>query len=422
MSEARSESFRILLRMELGDAWASPLLKGARLSNENETEFCAFLVKTAQEHLLTIDYNVSLYLKKPLKALEPKVIVILRLGAAQLLYAGGVPVSAAVNESVRLAKKNGCGWAAGIINAVLRRVAENGLRLPDESAPDHVSVKYSLGQGALRAFSYSFDEKTLCEVLDCFNDGDPPVIYIRKNTLRDEELTLDCSPTGLDGCFILKDRHFAASEDHRKGLFHVQDLSSQMACRVLDPKPGTVVADVCAAPGGKTATIAQLMDDSGEIIACDVHEHRLKLIKDNLSRLGISSVKVMKRDAAEGNLPMCDSILCDVPCSGLGVIRRKPEIRYKSADDIAGLPGVQLKILTNSARYLKPGGRLVYSTCTLNKKENGDVVREFLKNSPDFSLVPFTDPVDGSTTGGMLTVLPSMHNSDGFFIACLRKS
>ncbi len=422
MDPARSAAFKILLKTELDRAWSGPLMRELKLTDQKDSDFCRFIIKTVQERLLTLDYNISLYLNKPIKNLSPKVLTVFRIGAAQLLYSESIPPSAAVNESVILAKNNGCGFASGLINAVLRKIAINGIRFPEITDLNYNSIKYSVSRDVFDTLYESYKENTE-SVLSFLTSGKPSVLYLRKNTLISGNLSVNHSETPIKNCYVLNNKSgFTESSDFRRGAFHIQDLSSQIACAVLDPKPDETVADVCSAPGGKTATLAQMMNNSGRIFAFDIYEHKINLINENLNRLGITIVNTAIRDASEGcDLPLCDKIICDVPCSGLGVIRKKPEIRYKKFEEINSLPAMQFKILERSSSFLKSGGSLVYSTCTLNRKENHDVVHRFLQLHPEFFLYPIDPFFKGQRDNEMLTVLPYDYDSDGFFIALLKK-
>ena len=210
---------------------------------------------------------------------------------------------------------------------------------------------------------------------------------------------------------------------YSEGLFHIQDISSQICCEILSPKPNETVLDVCAAPGGKSFTLAEIMNNQGKIIACDLYKQRVKLIKDGAERMGINIIETRINDAAvfSDKIEKADRVLCDVPCSGLGVIRRKPEIKYKNPKDFDDLKDVQRRILETSSTYLKRGGVLVYSTCTLSKAENDDIIDWFLQRHPDFekgSINGISNIKDGEYK---VTVTPRMFNSDGFFIAKLVK-
>ncbi len=206
----------------------------------------------------------------------------------------------------------------------------------------------------------------------------------------------------------------------QNGMFHVQDLSSQLCCAILAPQAGETVLDLCAAPGGKSFTIAERMENTGRVLAFDLHEHRAELIRSGAQRLGLTCIEARTGDASgfDPEMPQADRILCDVPCSGLGVIRRKPEIKYKPLSEFAALPELQYAILENAARYLKTGGTLVYSTCTILKAENEDVVKRFLASHPEFELVPLTE---FGFSEGCATFSVLYDNCDGFFAARMRK-
>ena len=209
-----------------------------------------------------------------------------------------------------------------------------------------------------------------------------------------------------------------------EGVVTIQDTASAVCVELLDPQPGTLVLDCCAAPGGKTFYIAERMHNQGTVISCDIYEHKLEKIQAGAHRLGLPIVQPTLQDAAQPRtewVGMGDSVLCDVPCSGMGIIRKKPEIRYKDADEIQNLPEIQKNILENCSNYVKPGGTLVYSTCTILERENQAVVQEFLQQHPEFEAVPIEHPVFGTSENGMITLLPSIHDTDGFFIAKLRR-
>lgn len=426
MTDARTAAFHTLCKIERDNSYSNLLLSetpGASVMSKNDRVLYHRLVKTVLERKITVDYNLSLYLSQPLKKLKPQVLTILRMGTCQLLFMDKIPASAAINESVKLAKKNGCSFASGLVNAVLRKVSVNGLRLPDENKDDYLSVKYSFPPYICNRFTDYFGKENAEKIMASSLDNS--AIYIRKNTLKSEELSLECEKTSFpDDCYVLKNPgNIAETEDFTKGLFHVQDLSSQLCCRVLSPVRGETVIDVCSAPGGKTMTMAQFMENEGRIISCDIHEHKLKLINDTAERLGISIVETMLRDGTdkETQMPVADRILCDVPCSGFGVTGKKPEIRYKSEEEIATLPDLQLEILLNSCRFLKKGGKLVYSTCTLLPEENAHVCNAFLEKQKNFRAVHIDDEIKGFRDGEFLTVMPHDYDCDGFFIAAFER-
>lgn len=428
MTDARQTAFHALSKMERDNAYSNLLLPEIAAAEElsrRDMLLAYRIVKTVLERKITIDYNLSLYLTQPLKKLKPQVLTILRMGAGQLLFMDKIPASAAINESVKLSKKNGCAFASGLINAVLRKVSVNGLALPEKDDEiKFLSIKYSFPEYICKKFVSYFGTETAEKIMaSSLGDGN---IYIRKNSLKDDNFSFECEKTDFpDNCYVIKNvGDIAQLPDFKNGFFHVQDLSSQLCCRVLSPKKGETVIDICSAPGGKTMTIAQMMENSGKIISCDIHEHKLKLINDTAKRLGIDIVETRLRDGADENavLPDADKILCDVPCSGFGVTGKKPEIKYKNQEEIATLPDLQLEILLNSSKYLKKGGKMVYSTCTLLPEENVEVCRKFLKEKINFKPVHIEDEIKGKRDGEGITVLPFDYDCDGFFIAAFERT
>lgn len=427
MLDARSAAFRLLSKIEKDHAYSNLLLAeepGDGVLSPRDRLLMHRLVKTTLERRRTLDYNIALYLTQPLKKLKPQVLTILRMGACQLFFMDKIPPSAAVNESVRLAKQNGCAFASGLVNAVLRKMQQNGLQLPDKT--DKVafcSVKYSFPPYICQKFFDYYGEETAEKIMASSLGGSS--VTVRKNTLKDESLHLECEQSAfLENCYRLQNPgNLAELPDFQNGLFHVQDFASQLCCHILSPQKGETVLDVCAAPGGKSMTLAQLMENEGRLLSCDLYEHKVKLIADTAKRLGITIIEPILRDAAdsEKELPMADRILCDVPCSGFGVTGKKPEIKEKTQEEIATLPTLQMQILENSCRFLKKGGRLVYSTCTLLPEENAFLCRKFLEKHPEFTAVKIDEEIKGFRDGETLTVLPFDYDCDGFFIAAFER-
>ncbi len=428
MTDARQTAFHALSKMERDNAYSNlllPEIAAAEDLSRRDMLLAYRIVKTVLERKITIDYNLSLYLTQPLKKLKPQVLTILRMGASQLLFMDKIPPSAAINESVKLSKKNGCAFASGLINAVLRKISVKGLTLPEnDGSVKLLSIKYSFPEYICEKFVDYFGKET-AERIMASSLGDSN-IYIRKNTLKDENFTFEYDKADFpENCYVIKNTgDIAQLPEFKDGLFHVQDLSSQLCCHVLSPEKGETVIDVCSAPGGKTMTMAQMMENDGKIISCDIHEHKLKLINDTAKRLGIDIVEAHLRDGADKNavLPEADKILCDVPCSGFGVTGKKPEIKYKNQEEIGSLPDLQLEILLNSAQYLKKGGKLVYSTCTLLPEENIEVCRKFLKEKTNFIPIHIDDEIKGKRDGEAITVLPYDYDCDGFFIAAFERT
>ena len=403
------------------------------LSGEDRARLTALLYTTV-EHKLTYDYYIAALTGRSLDKISTHTKCILRLGICQIVDMDNIPDFAAVNETVKLAKNPG---ERSLVNGVLRRAAreKDSLPLPkkEKNAARYYSVFYSLPLPTVKHFIAELGEDEAVKLFEAFNQNPP--ISLTVNTLKisvddfvselqnqgDSATRVAFSPTTVRLSEPVNPKKIKGFDD---GWFYVQDEASALAAQVLSPAPGDVVVDTCSAPGGKSFAMAILSSDEAEIHSYDLHESKLSLITDTAARLGLKSVCATARDALmpdESLLGRVDKLLCDVPCSGLGVIAKKPDLRYKDISATVDLPPLQLDILTASARYLKPGGELVYSTCTLNKRENSDVVLKFLEQNPDFTTVDFAI---GSlkSDNGMLTLWPHIHNTDGFFISKLRKN
>lgn len=429
---ARQIAYEILLRIEKDGAYSNLTVDSALSACALDTRDKAFvsnLVYGVTERKITLDYELSLYLTEPLKKLKKQVLIIMRMGVYQLFYMDKVPVSAAVNESVKLAKGNKYSFAASLINAVLRKCSANGLVYPEITDKNYLSVYYSCPKWLVDKWINEYGLEDTEKILSASKGSAETVI--RVNTLKTdcEKLTKMLLEEGVDArkgytenslIILLNGKEITKLSSYEKGLFHVQDTASQLCVEALNPKEGDTVFDLCSAPGGKSFTCGQYMNDKGKLYSFDIYEHRTKLISDGAQRLGITVLKAMQSDATVFNesLGLADKVLCDVPCSGLGIIRRKPEIQYKAKESLEGLPEVQLKILENGSRYVKDGGRLVYSTCTLSKDENEKVCDKFISLHKEFKKVPPIERLSKDTT---LTLMPHKNNSDGFFIAAFVK-
>ena len=403
-------------------------LKETKLSPQDRT-FCTALYYGVLERKITLDYIIMEYSKKRLDKINPNVVNILRVGVYQLKYMDSVPDSAAVNESVEIAKKMKLAKLSGFINAVMRNFIrdEKQINYPDNQNLK-LSVEYSVPREMVEMLlnSYSCDEAVS---LLKGSVGKPPVT-IRLNPLKGSQAELMekirlLSPkrTDIDWCVQISSGDVQYTDGFMNGLFHVQDIASQLCCMAVDPKPGEVILDLCAAPGGKSFTMAELSEDKAEIHAFDLHDNRVHLIENGCDRLGLHSITAKMGNAwsFDEDMPAADKILCDVPCSGLGVIRRKPEIKYKDFGEFERLPDVQYKILENAAKYLKVGGELVYSTCTVNVKENSEVVEKFLSAHPNFKGVTFLEDMGEPFGKPCVTLFPQHFNNDGFFIAKIKR-
>lgn len=423
----RQSAFKILNKIEKDKAYTN-LALDAYLRTNAETvyssSFVTALVYGVTERLITLDWVLSKYLQKPLKNLKPEVLTILRLGAYQLKFMDSVPASAAVNESVKLAKQNGCSFASGLVNSVLRKVSSDALDYPETDDPVYnMSIRYSCPYDLAAHYFADYGTGNAEGILS--HSIGKQEIFARVNSLKTDFDMLKSS-FEKDGIEILPckevENHFRfkthcsveSLPQFADGLFHVQDISSALCVKSLELDENMTLIDICSAPGGKTFTAAEYMRNSGKIYAFDLYEHRVKLVRQGAKRLGIGIISAEQHDALkvkDGLTGIADRVLCDVPCSGLGVIGRKPEIRYKDLSSIDKLTQTQYNILINASGYLKHGGLLVYSTCSLNKAENEDVCDRFLSQNPQFT-----------KHRDYITLFPHINNSDGFFIAVFRRT
>lgn len=440
----RRAAFDILLRIEKEKSFADILI---------DHELTKEMIKGADRGLLTelvygvlrrqgtLDHIMGQFSTQRPEKLELFVRLLLRLGLYQCFFLDRVPVSAAVNETVKLAKEL-APRAAGFINAVLRSAdrGREGIGYPDrEQHPvEYLAASYSHPAWLTRQWCEQLGVEGAEALAAAMSD--PPPFTIRANTLRvSREALMErlagegvaCSPTAWspDGLRLNQSGAITRLHAFREGLFTVQDESSQMAPLLLQPGPGERVLDACAAPGGKSTQIAQIMGDSGQIFACDLNQKKLRLIKETCERLGIATVRTFTMDATLPSNALKETtfhrILVDAPCSGLGVIRRNPEGKWwKSPADLAQLAATQLAILQNLSGYLEPGGTLLYATCSTSREENEEVIDAFLNLHPEFGvedlrpLFPSLAPL--FTERGFFRSWPHRDGMDGFFAARLK--
>jgi len=434
---ARDAALIALDRCTRDGAWSGlsidNIIKKAEL-DRRESSLASRLVLGVLQNINLCDYYIDLYCSKAPDKLESRVLNVLRLGVYQLLFLDKIPVSAAVNESVLLCKKNGLARASGLVNAVLRRIAENKANLPEipgKGTAEHLAIKYShpawLTDKLILDYGYDFAE-------GFFKANNMPAgLCIQLNTLK---TTVDSYINALEdmaikykladelpGCILLEGGNVTQLPGYDEGHFYVQDKAARTAVAIADPKPGMHVLDCCSAPGGKSFSAAIAMENKGSILSCDIHEKKLRLINSGAERLGIGIITTKARDAREDDKEMSslfDVVIADVPCSGLGVIRKKPEIRNKTYQELSGLPKIQKDIIERVSGFVKPGGILLYSTCTILKEENECVVQEFLEKHNEFEYVDFNIGKVNSVNG-MYTFWPHIDSTDGFFAAKLRR-
>lgn len=436
----RNIALIILLNIERDGAYSALALNNSikeNKLNKTDSSFLSALVYGVLERQITLDYIIKQYSKIPLRKIELKTKVILRLGILQLVFMDKVPDSAAVNESVILAKKHKLMKSAGFINGVLRSVtrAETKYTLPDKSKDTeyYYSVKYSCPRDLVSLWLKAYGEDVTVGILE--NLSGRPQLTARVNTLKTtcEKLIAELESEGVkaekselcENALVLKNTgSIEGLKAYKNGEFYIQDIASQLCVKALNPQPNDVLIDVCAAPGGKSFTAAQYMKNRGKIFSFDIYEHKLKLISSTAKRLGIDIIRTDIRNAEKDTreLPLADKVLCDVPCSGLGVLSRKPEIRYKKdllSDELCEL---QYRILLNSAENTAYGGTLIYSTCTLNPAENIENVNRFLNENPDFKPEKLNLNIKSviDEPDNVLTLFPNGKN-DGFFIAKFKR-
>ena len=435
MANTRTLAVKALLRVNEGgfsNIVLDALLSGAQLEHRDRA-FVSALFYGVLERRITLDKIIKKYSSKPLESLEPAVLECLRIGFYQLIYMNSVPDMAAANETVEAVKRLGFAKASGFVNGIMRSFIRDGKKF-DFSRLDKIgrlSAEYSAPIWLCKKWCNEYgDEKT--EAALAASLGSVP-IFARVNTTKTtaEELLSTLAQENvtavlieeIEGAVKINSVAPQGTKAYKKGLFHVQDISSQLCAKAVGAQKVERVLDVCSAPGGKTFTIAQLMENEGEIVACDLHPKRAGLVKNGAERLGLDIIKAMANDATVYNEKMgfFDRVLCDVPCSGLGVIRRKPEIRFKDPGEISALPKIQYKIASTTAKYLKDGGTMIYSTYTLSKEENEQVVKRLIEED---GLLPEKLPEEllkYSKDGFSVTLLPGEINSDGFYFAKLRK-
>jgi 16S rRNA (cytosine967-C5)-methyltransferase len=357
----RKAVYNLLLKVENG-AYSQIILDSELKKHENKA-FITALFYGVIERRLTLDYIIDRLAASPP---EISARILLRMALYQLMFMDSVPDSAAVNEAVELAMKRAKGYINGILRVFLRKRHDFDLKAAG------LSVEYSCPQWLIDKWTAEYGGEVCLQIL-------------RTSLLK---------PPVFD----------------RGG--YTQDESSYQACMLFNPQPGDMVLDLCAAPGGKSFTLARIMNNTGCIISCDINRKKLDFLEKTAKRLGLFIIEARMNNAKEFNqdFPLADKILCDVPCSGLGVIRRKPEIKYKPASDFAGLPAVQRQILETSSRYVKPGGYLMYSTCTLSRAENDGITDAFIAENSGFELIE------------KRTTIPSEDGGDGFFVALFKRA
>lgn len=438
MGSAREAAMLTLSACERQGAWSDGHLKKTLREqglDRRDAALAARLCYGVLQNRILLDWHLARFCKGGLEALDVKVRCNLRIAAYQILFLDKIPPSAAVYEAVELTKRH-CRnpRAAGMVNGILRAMLRAG-KLPVPKGRDKaetLSIKYSHPRWLVEEFLTMLGPEG-AEALMAADNCQPPTTA-QANLLRTSMDRLSESLQGqgvavqphpwLPGCLLLEGTGDLERLDaFQNGWFYVQDTAARLAVTAAGIAPGQRVLDCCAAPGGKSFAAAMDMENRGEVISCDIHPHKIKLLAAGRERLGLSVITPCLQSAAEPRTDWVgyfDTVIADVPCSGLGIIRKKPDIRYKDPEALKGLPRIQRAILDNCAQYVRPGGALVYSTCTLLRRENEDVVDGFLADHPQFAEEAFGLPHLGEQPG-QITFWPHLHGTDGFFAAKLRR-
>lgn len=386
--------------------------------SKQERAFLTRLTEGTVERMLTLDYVIDQFSKTKVKKMKPLIRELMRLSVYQIMYMDGVPDAAVCNEAVKLARKRGFSGLSGFVNGVLRSVARGWKDVTFQNE----SVRYSVPEWIIDGWNADYGRDVTEKMLEAFMQ--PAKITVRTNTqkctpeelkdrLSQEGVTVEAIE-GISYAFALSGFDYLAGlGSFQDGWFYVQDISSMTVAHAADPKKGDYIIDVCAAPGGKSSHLAELLAGSGMVEARDLTEYKVGLIEENILRHDLHNMKAVQQDATlfdEASVEKADILICDLPCSGLGVIGRKSDIRYKmTAEKAHDLAALQQKMLDTVWPYVKRGGKLIYSTCTIHKEENEDNVAAFLQKHPQFTLVE------------QRQIFP-MEGSDGFFVAKMIRS
>ena len=445
IDRAREIALKIIVKIEKDEGYSNLVINEFVKENRNslsdkDVAFISEIVYGVITWKITLDEIIKKYSKIKLKKLSIWILNILRMSIYQIVFLDKIPKSAAVNEGVNLAKRYGHKASSNFTNAILRKVEKKDYKelFEIEDDVERISKTTSMPIWIIKELNKNRNIKEVEEI--CINLNKKPKINIRVNKLKtsiqevekiltEEKIQynkiLEEMPEFLE---IEKIKDIENNKFFKKGYFTVQDVSAGLTVKILSPKPNEIVLDACSAPGGKTTYIAEIMENKGKIVAGDIYEHRLNLINENCERLGISIVETKQIDGTifqEDFYQKYDKILLDVPCLGIGVIRRKPDIKWqKTEEDVKEIIKVQENILKNCSRYLKPGGELVYSTCSILKEENEDIIEKFLNETNNFKIFDLENEVKEFkkyvTKKGFLSIKPSEKN-DGFFICKLIK-
>ena len=436
-ANARECALSVLVACRRNGAWADAALKaqlGKCALSAQDAALCSRIVYGVMQNELLLNWYLSAYCTQKLDHLQPPLADMLRIGAYQILFLDKVPDHAAVSESVELCRTNGRSAASGLVNAVLRKVAQNKSNLPPlpEGNIARLSIAYSHPQWLVKKLVSLLGVEEAERFLRIDNEAAPMTVQVNPLKTDADALARELAGDGVKAvphgwvpdCFELSGTgDLTTLTAFYQGRFTVQDAAAKLVTYAAGFEKGQDVLDVCAAPGGKSFAAAFAMENEGHILSCDLHENKLRRIREGAQRLGITCIETAAADGRtfrEEWAGRFDTVLCDVPCSGLGIIRKKPDIRYKDVHEFKALPDIQRAILENSARYVRPGGVLVYSTCTVLPEENENVTDAFLSSHPEFIYEEFSLP-NGEAAPGYLTLWPQRNGTDGFYLSRMRR-
>lgn len=444
--KVREVALDILLKIEKDQAYSNLLLNQSINKediNDKDVGLLTEIVYGTIQRQNTLDYYVKHFVKGKFSKLDQWVLVLLRLSLYQIVFLDRVPERAIVHEAVEIAKKKGHKGISAMVNGILRSFIREGIpSVENINDPlEQMSLKFSHPKWLIERWLKQFGQEKTEQI--CETNAIPPTVTARINRiktenidkvielLKNERIEAEVGDLTLDGIKVVKGT-LPNSQLFKEGWLTIQDESSMLVARALDPKPGMTVLDSCAAPGGKTTHIAERMNNQGMVYALDLHKHKVKLIEEQAKRLNLSIIKTLATDSRKANEVFEDNsfdcILVDAPCTGLGVIRRKPDIKWqKNVEDIEKISLIQTAILAAVAPLLKQGGRLVYSTCTIDTEENEFIVKSFLEQHQQFKVdnslkERLPKKVQNLVNNGMLRLLPSDFQTDGFFIASMIKN
>ena len=441
MANARELALQTLTDILIDGAYSNHALSEQIEKNEltvQDKNFMTELVYGTLQHEQLLNFYVTPFFNGKVKAW---VRILIQMTLYQMLFLDSVPEHAAISEAVKIAKKRGGQFNGKLVNAILRELTRTPLPSLDtiKDEAERLAVETSHPLWLIKLWSKQFGWEKTIQMARANNERVNVTIRVNgvrgtreelKQKLESEGITCEYGNLSQDALVILKG-NVIKTKDFEQGWFYVQDESSMLVARALKPKHHSKVLDTCSAPGGKTTHVAELMRQTGTVYAHDVYEHKIKLIEDNVKRLGLTNVVATLQDATTLNeryeSDSFDAVLVDAPCSGLGILRRHPEVKItKQPSDLDEIMMIQKKILNTVAPLVKVGGTLVYSTCTVNRKENDKMVEQFLAQHPEYELDAtlvnrLPEVLHEQTKNGMVQLFPGDYQTDGFFIACLKR-